>query len=649
MAYALYAPCLLIAAISITLKENVISTQHLPLVIAGPIVRKVTSNLCYIWVVTSSADAPSLTLSHDEAPIDGDRQSETICVGTHAFIHLLSFSASKPFSDCARISYQLHFDNEEQQARWHKEQQALLYTGQSTLSFHFTETPKTILHGSCRKPHFHSDDALAQVDTLHEHAFKQKSSFPDLLLMTGDQIYADDVAGPMLKAIHSVIARLGLFHETLEGAVVSNTQELATHPHGYYEREQLLPQISTNTVLSSLFFGAKKKPVFTSVNAQNHLIGSAEIIAMYLLVWSDTLWAEITIDNDGIPDKYSATFDKENEALKGFVKQLPQVRRALAHIPTYMIFDDHDVTDDWNLTRGWEQEVYGNPLSKRMIGNALIGYLLCQGWGNAPKKVTALIEKVKQSTGEQGIAQHDEIIDDLLDFDQWHYRLDTTPPIEVLDTRTQRWRSESDMNKPSGLMDWEALCDFQHSIIGKESVIVVSAAPIYGVKVIEAIQKVFTFFGKALTVDAENWMAHKGTANVMLNIFRHYKTPPEFIILSGDVHYSFVYDVRLRFRRNSPHITQFTCSGLKNAFPDGLIKWLDRLNRILYRSKSPLNLFTRRRNMSVKAREPSMGYGELFNGCAIGVLKISHKNTDVQCKALLSNGKEVEFPTSKND
>jgi hypothetical protein len=112
VAYALYAPCLLITAISITLKENVISTQHLPLVIAGPIVRKVTSNLCYIWVVTSSDDAPSLTLSHDEAPIDGDRQSETICVGTHAFIHLLSFSASKPFDDSARVSYQLHFDNE---------------------------------------------------------------------------------------------------------------------------------------------------------------------------------------------------------------------------------------------------------------------------------------------------------------------------------------------------------------------------------------------------------------------------------------------------------------------------------------------------------------------------------------------------------
>ena len=631
------------------MKERVIPTQHLPQVIAGPIVRKVTPNESHIWVVTSNAEAPSLKLSSCDHTIAGECQSETVRVGSYAFIHLISFYAADTFKDRARISYQLLFDDSSAQAKWKKEQRAILYDGQSTPSFHHTETPETILHGSCRKPHFHEDDALAQVDVLHKSAFEKNMNFPDLLLMTGDQIYADDVAGPMLKAIHSVIERLGLYHEALEGAVVGNTSELATHEFGFYEREQLLPQIATNTVLSSIFFGAKKKPVFTSVNAQNHLIGSAEIIAMYLLVWSDTLWSDVAIDKDGISEKYLNIFDKENDALTGFVKQLPQVRRALAHIPTYMIFDDHDVTDDWNLTRGWEQEVYGNPLSKRMIGNALIGYLLCQGWGNAPKKVAPLIAKVQESISEEGFTAHDEFINDLLDFDQWHYRLDTTPPIEVLDTRTQRWRSESNMNKPSGLMDWEALCDFQHSIIGKESVIVVSAAPIYGVKVIEAIQKIFTFFGKALTVDAENWMAHKGTANVMLNIFRHYKTPPEFIILSGDVHYSFVYDVRLRFRRNSPHITQFTCSGLKNAFPDGLIKWLDRLNRLLYRSKSPLNLFTRRRNMSVKAREPSKGYGELFNGCAIGVLKISQKDTDVQCKALLSNGKEVEFPASKDD
>jgi hypothetical protein len=612
-------------------------------------VRKVTQDACHIWLVTSLPNAPSIKLSQHSDEIQSECQAESVQVGLHAHVHLLSVNVEDKFRDSERVHYQLNFNDTAANEKWHIEQQGLLYRSQDSLSFHYTETPETLLHGSCRKPHFDGDDALAQVDTLIEKGLSGSSPLPDILLMTGDQIYADDVAGPMLKAIHQCCDLLGLYQESLDGAIVSNTAALSQHPHGFYERQQLLPQIATNTVLSSLFFGAKKKPVFTSVNAQNHLIGSAEILAMYFLVWSDALWSLFTIDSTHIPQQYRETFEKEQIAIDGFVKQLPSVRRALAHVPTYMIFDDHDVTDDWNLTRGWEQEVYANPLSKRMIGNALIGYLLCQGWGNAPKKVASLIHNAQQVFRDARLEEHDAFIDTLLDFNEWHYRLDTTPPIEVLDTRTQRWRSESSLNKPSGLMDWEALCEFQHSIIGKEAVIVVSAAPIYGVKIIEAIQKLFTFFGKALTVDAENWMAHRGTANVMLNIFRHYKTPPEFIILSGDVHYSFVYDVRLRFRRNSPHITQFTCSGLKNAFPDTLITWFDRLNRLLYGAKSPLNVFTKRRNMSVKARQPNNGEKELFNGCAIGVLNISHKGKDVHCKALLSNGKEVVFSPENND
>ncbi len=210
----------------------------MPQVIAGPLVRKVTSKECHIWVVTSNAETPVLNLSINGATVSGKYQSETVRVGAHAFIHLLSFSANDPFEDRVRVGYELSFNNDIQQAAWVEEQRALLYDEQTSLSFHYTETPETILHGSCRKPHFHSDDALAQVDALHKKAFESKHEFPDLLLMTGDQIYADDVAGPMLKAIHNVIERLGLYHETLEGAVVTNTNELATHEHGYYERER---------------------------------------------------------------------------------------------------------------------------------------------------------------------------------------------------------------------------------------------------------------------------------------------------------------------------------------------------------------------------------------------------------------------------
>ena len=31
----------------------------------------------------------------------------------------------------------------------------------------------------------------------------------------------------------------------------------------------------------------------------------------------------------------------------------PRTRRVLAHVPSFMIFDDHEVTDDWNADQGW--------------------------------------------------------------------------------------------------------------------------------------------------------------------------------------------------------------------------------------------------------------------------------------------------------
>ena len=41
------------------------------------------------------------------------------------------------------------------------------------------------------------------------------------------------------------------------------------------------------------------------------------------------------------------------ETLTTFFDGLPKVRRALANVATYMVFDDHDVTDDWNIGRAW--------------------------------------------------------------------------------------------------------------------------------------------------------------------------------------------------------------------------------------------------------------------------------------------------------
>lgn len=144
-----------------------------------------------------------------------------------------------------------------------------------------------------------------------------------------------------------------------------------------------------------------------------------------------------------------------------------------------MIFDDHDITDDWNLTARWEEAAYGHAFSKRIIGNALLGYTLFQALGNQPKRFTDFFEELSGLYLADSERQ-DALIDKLLKCENWHYTLDTQPRMVVLDTRTRRWRSESNLAKPSGLMDWEALMDLQQALLGQDKVIIVSAARFSG-------------------------------------------------------------------------------------------------------------------------------------------------------------------------
>jgi len=528
----------------------------------------------------------------------------------------------------------------------------LVYGEQMLPNFIIKNIMNKILHGSCRKPHFDSDDGLLQVDNVIENSGVSVEERPALLMMSGDQIYADDVAGPMLVAIHQVIKKLGLYDEqwvddSEHHEPTSSSDGLFKSAHCYYQREKILPHHTINSSLFDKAFGARKAPIFTSVHVQNHLVTLSEVMAMYLLVWSPELWDIVDCNDQNIPQAFQKKYQKELLVINRFVEGLPKIRRSLAHIPTYMIFDDHDITDDWNLTRGWEDAAYNHSFSKQIIGNALIGYCLCQGWGNAPDKFASIIDELEPDFCKEGYLEHAGLIDKMLNWDEWHYSLNTSPKIVVLDTRTQRWRSESNAGKPSGLMDWESLSALQQELINEPDIILVSAAPIYGVKLIETIQRIFTFLGKPLAVDAENWMAHSGTANVMLNIFRHYKTPPNFIILSGDVHYSFVYEVTHRFRRNSSKILQVTCSGIKNQFPAALLHTLERLNKYLYGTYSPLNWFTKRRRMKIMVRKPDCSDAAndvtLFNGSGIGLLTLSDDNQMIKTEVITTSGKVVCF------
>ncbi|MBO0808238.1 MAG: alkaline phosphatase family protein, partial [Actinobacteria bacterium] len=60
----------------------------------------------------------------------------------------------------------------------------------------------------------------------------------------------------------------------------------------------------------------------------------------------------------------------------------PAVRWLLSVIPTAMIFDDHDVIDDWNTSAAWRREYQAKPWWRERITGAFVSYWIYQHLGN---------------------------------------------------------------------------------------------------------------------------------------------------------------------------------------------------------------------------------------------------------------------------
>ncbi|MEZ8774794.1 alkaline phosphatase family protein [Vibrio sp. 10N.247.310.17] len=668
------------------------TTSSLPLLLAGPILRKTTATEVVLWLATSSpltgrAELHTQEIDDSEAAQDQPfytsplEDHDSIQIGTHAWVTLIRLQGEFPTN--TPLEYDVHTES----GSLKELAPHLVYNGKSRVEFKISTSADYILHGSCRNPHHPSKDSLVAAD--NKIADQTVAERPDMLMMSGDQIYADHVAGPTLDAIQQVIQLLGLVGESLptDSQVnrINSSDALFESEYHLYQRDKYLPHHTTSESMLDKFFPNRGVPIFSSTDCENHLVTLSEFIAMYLLVWSPTLWQcvnrERLIENNFTQGGRQLTpteqqqWRDESVIMDDFIAGLPQVQRLFAHIPTYMIFDDHDVTDDWNLTVGWEHAVDQNQFATQVIGNGLAAYWMCQGWGNKPEsfdetfieqakqlfvdqprvlKQTHDVEQTNSETGDaatthsvSGIEpnKHRAFIEMLSRFEEWHYTIDTSPKVIVLDTRTRRWRSESRMNKPSGLMDWEALIEFQHQLMHQDKVVIVSAAPMFGVKFIETLQKMATTIGKPLVIDAENWMAHPGSANTLISIFTHTKTPTNFVVLSGDVHYSFAYDIKLRYRRNSPNIYQITCSGIKNQFPAPLLKFCDVWDRLLYSPRSVLNYFTKRKRLKIEKRSPdNQTFYRLSNRSAIGELRLDEDGKPQSITTLSGDGKTTRFP-----
>jgi hypothetical protein len=426
------------------------------------------------------------------------------------------------------------------------------------------DEPLHVLHGSCRKLHGKGEDAFWCADELLADTAADLTRRPAALFLTGDQIYGDDVAPGLTGYLNRV------------GSYLTGSQE----------------QIPGIPPLGTLGAGGRERWIrdqarFTSPHAANHLMTFGEYAALYLMAFSDTAWpadaGELAKDT-GLAAGSAGRRGRAGE-LAGARAALPAVRRVLANVPTYMIFDDHDVTDDWNLTARWRNRVQASPAGRRTVANALAAYWAFQGWGNDPGQFgPEFTGTLRGHLADGGVAAAARFDDLLWGFDRWSFAAPTTPVTVCLDTRTQRAYDSPEggarLIGPAGFDRIARLVeDSGHD--RTQPLLLVSATPVCGLELAERRQKFLLGKVGPYRIDFESWHANlRGLVDLMDFLTRRLQLTTA-VVLSGDVHYGMTIDVRFTVGDATVHLAQLVSSGLKHSgtITKTILNLLGRLNR----------------------------------------------------------------------
>jgi hypothetical protein len=284
-----------------------------------------------------------------------------------------------------------------------------------------------------------------------------------------------------------------------------------------------------------------------------------------------------------------------------------------------MIFDDHDVTDDWNLSKKWQNRVYSKPFGRQLVRNAIMSYAVFQGWGNDPvafetgnnKSVLDEIEKLYGADSGAYPLGDTNPIDilsavtgtDVKQLPTWNYVVKTPKAqVIVLDTRTRRKFTGQGYLPPDLLgQNREAQLPAGPVTDGREVTFVISAAPVFGPDIVEQLawplaQSMIdaVHLGKGLDAggfqqgnvgsekyDAEGWSSNDQAREDFLARLATY---PAVVVLGGDVHMGYTatldYYARSNDKTKVSRIVQLTSSPFRNvAKPQ--IKLLARQNPFL--------------------------------------------------------------------
>lgn len=601
--------------------------NQLPLVLAGPVLRRTESTSVTVWLALRQACEVTLRiyateqgngLEIDALQLQGQRS--TVAIGQHLHLVAVTAKTGQSLEPGQIYAYDLSFSGVN--AAPQRLHQALNTDHAPLVPISYFEhglptfllppadvNDLKIMHGSCRKTHGGGIDALVILDDLLEDSAQSPPQRPQQLFCTGDQIYGDDVCDPWLFTLTDA-------GDTLLGWA----ETLPTHPGPTAAvpplKAQDLPPGERSSVaenLAGFTAGMPHKPDRTN----SHLLSFGEYCTAYLFAWSPVLWPQLGFppgkERYRDPQKIKI-WDAEVSALGNFLRPLWKVRRSLANIATYMVFDDHDVSDDWYLNQAWCELVLGKPLGRQVVQNALLAYALAQAWGNTPEQFepgnlgAELLQAAVAWSAAAGAApaaaasiagwlglpatlpdgmpqfrrdQEVWILDHHPDSLQWHYQIQSAcHEVIVLDSRTWRGYPIAAENLAPPRLLCHTAFDQQIRLPLRQSqaqhllTLVVAPTNLIHLRLIDWAQRLSLKQGKVFDNDVgDAWNLHKAALAELLAAL--FESRDRVVVLSGDIHYGFA--ARLNYwteaaeaiqnqgKAKAQVLMQLTSSAFKNA------------------------------------------------------------------------------------
>lgn len=264
----------------------------------------------------------------------------------------------------------------------------------------------------------------------------------------------------------------------------------------------------------------------------------------------------------------------------------PDIRWLLSTVPSTMIFDDHDVDDDWNISELWLEEKRSLPWWEQRITGAFMGYWLYQHLGNlSPPELAeeTLLRQVQQDEdGGPRLRAFARMCDRESAASRWAYYRDFgCSRLLVIDSRAARVLVDGrrDMIDPD---EWDWIAEHAHGSF--DHLILATTLPAFALHGIHHLEtwneavcdgrwgSLAARLGERLrrAVDLEHWAAFQRSFEQLVELLRDVsrglggEPPGTITILSGDVHMSYVAEVDLGAGAGPSRVNQVVCSPFRN-------------------------------------------------------------------------------------